>query len=373
MGRLRGGCRHSTDPRVFLGEKFRMRIFNGVRFRAWFLSLLVCGLWQSYATAGIITFGSSGNTFDMTFVDIGNAGNVADTTGQPNSAGAVSYSYGIGKYEVSRDMINKYNSDYGTSNNLEISLFDLESNPFANIPGGNDKDNPATGVSWNEAARFTNWLNTSTGGSAAYNFTTNGVNDNIALWSAGDAGYNASNPFRNSRAKYVLPSMDEWYKAAYYDPQANGGAGGYSDFPNGLDTAPTAVASGTGVNTAVYGQLLGQGPAKVHLAGGASPYGVVGLGGNATEWQESAYDGANNDSSESRVIRGGRWDRPAGNMKSLFNSNTFGNQPTADSGQVGFRVASVSSSAASVPEPGTFGVLSLVGLALVAYRKRMKK
>ena len=49
----------------------------------------------------------------MTFVDIGNAGNATDTTGDPNPAGA---------------------------------------------------------VGWNEAARFTNWLNTSTGGFAAYNF-----------------------------------------------------------------------------------------------------------------------------------------------------------------------------------------------------------
>ena len=205
-----------------------MRIFNGVRFRAWFLSLLVCGFWQSYATAGLITFGSGGNQFTMNFVDIGNAGNADDTTGSPNPAGAVAYAYGLGKYEVSEDMITKYNSNYGTANSLAITK----------DTSGVDK--PATNVSWNEAARFTNWLNTSTGGSAAYNFTTSGVNDNIALWGSGDAGYDASNPYRNSLATYVLPSMDEWYKAAYYNPTT----GTYFDFPNGLDTAPTAVASG---------------------------------------------------------------------------------------------------------------------------------
>jgi hypothetical protein len=32
-------------------------------------------------------------------------------------------------------------------------------------------------------ARFVNWLNASTGHSAAYKFTTVGFNDNIALWS----------------------------------------------------------------------------------------------------------------------------------------------------------------------------------------------
>ena len=211
-----------------------MRIFNGVRFRAWFLSLLVCGLWQSYATAGIITFGTGGNQFTMNFVDIGNAGNAADTTGAANPAGAVGYAYGLGKYEVSEDMITKYNRNYGTANSLVITKHTR----------GVAK--PATSVSWNEAARFTNWLNTSTGGSAAYKFTTSGVNDNIALWGSGDAGYDASNPYRNSLATYVLPSMDEWYKAAYYNPTTST----YFDFPNGSNTAPTAVSSGTADGTA---------------------------------------------------------------------------------------------------------------------------
>jgi hypothetical protein len=86
---------------------------------------------------------------------------------------------------------------------------------------------PATNVSWNEAARFVNWLNTSTGGSAAYKFTTSGVNDNIAVWTAADTlDYNAANPYRSVRAKYMLPSYNEWYKAAYYSPALNGGDGG---------------------------------------------------------------------------------------------------------------------------------------------------
>jgi formylglycine-generating enzyme len=267
MGRLREVCQHSLDARVFWGEKFRMRTFNGVRFRAWFLSFLVCGFWQSYATAGLITFGSGGNQFTMNFVDIGNAGNADDTTGTPNPAGAVAYAYGLGKYEVSEDMITKFNA----SQALQITK---------NTRG---VDKPATSVSWNEAARFTNWLNTSTGGSAAYKFTTNGVNDNIALWVSGDAGYDALNPYRNSLATYVLPSMDEWYKAAYYNPNTSS----YFDYANGSNSAPTAVASGTADGTAVYdGQL---GPADVTSAGGLSPYGIMGLGGNVFEWEETSF------------------------------------------------------------------------------------
>ena len=236
--------------------------------------------------AAVVSLGTGANTFTMDFVTIGNAGNTADTTGSPNPAGAVGYEYGIGKFEVSEDMITKFNA----SQSLQITI----------DTHGTAK--PATSVSWNEAARFVNWLNTSTGGFAAYNFTTDGVNDNIAVWTATDTlDYEATNPYRSKRATYVLPSYNEWYKAAYYNPNDST----YYDFPNGRNNAPTAVASGTTANTAVYnGQ---SGPADVHQAGGLSPYGVMGLGGNVFEWEESSFDLANSSGSSSRGIRGGGW------------------------------------------------------------------
>jgi formylglycine-generating enzyme len=135
----------------------------------------------------------------MEFVTIGNPNNAADTTGIPNPAGSVAYTYNLGKYEVSRDMITKANS----AGSLGITLQDMSSY------GGNGVNRPATGLSWYEAAKYVNWLNTSTGGTAAYKFDGIG---NFQLWSAGDAGYNANNMFRNSLAKYVIASRDEWYK-----------------------------------------------------------------------------------------------------------------------------------------------------------------
>jgi hypothetical protein len=85
-------------------------------------------------------------------------------------------------------------------------------------------DKPATSVSWNQAARFVNWLNTSSGSTPAYKFAIQPgeagyiQNTNIELWTISDAGYNPNNLYRNSLARYFLPSVDEWYKAAYYDP-----------------------------------------------------------------------------------------------------------------------------------------------------------
>jgi len=310
-------------------------------------------LFQSGVTpshAGIVTFGTGANQFQMEFVTIGNPGNAADTTGAPNPAGAVGYEYGIGKFEVSEDMINKFNASQG----LQIT-----------------KDNrgvnkPATSVSWNEAARFVNWLNTSTGNAAAYKFTTSGVNDDIELWAPDDAGYDPSNQYRNSLAKYFLPSYNEWYKAAYYNPSNST----YYNFAYGSDAAPTAVTSGTTANTAVYHLPIGQGPADVTEAGGLSPYGVMGLEGNVYEWEESSFDLANSSVSSFRAARGGCWADGSNFLSS--SSRYYGDTTTDDNIVLGFRVASLPSSN-PVPEPSMMLIGTLFGLGGLVAKRRMKK
>ncbi|MFM8215191.1 MAG: hypothetical protein ACKN82_11185, partial [Pirellula sp.] len=81
------------------------------------VSMAAAGM-VSAVQAAVVSFGSGGNTFNMEFVTIGNPGNAADNTGSPNPAGAVGYTYGIGKFEVSEDMIDKYNANFGTANSL---------------------------------------------------------------------------------------------------------------------------------------------------------------------------------------------------------------------------------------------------------------
>ena len=154
------------------------------------LSLLALGYQTASAQLVTESFGSGVNAFTMDFVTIGNPNNAADTTGTPASVGSVAYTYNLGKHEVSRGMINKANAEGG----LGITLFDM-----TNF-GGNGVNRPATGVSWYEAATYVNWLNTSTGGTAAYKF----VGGTFQLWSAGDAGYNANNMFRIQNDSLLL-------------------------------------------------------------------------------------------------------------------------------------------------------------------------
>ncbi len=323
------------------------------------LALMVAGAAYAPSQAGTITFGSGGNTFNMEFVTIGNPGNTADDTGSPNPAGAVGYEYGIGKFEVSEDMITKYNANFGTLNNLVITK----------DTRGTAK--PATSVSWNEAARFVNWLNTSTGGVVAYNYADGNIATNLTPWTVSDnLDYDSSNPYRSIRAKYFLPSYNEWYKAAYYDPNKAGGAG-YWDYATGSDSAPTAVASGTNPGTAVYNQSFSQGPADVTNAGGLSPYGVMGLGGNVFEWEESSDNLLNSSGSSSRGIRGGYWYLDS----SVLSSSARGSDiPSLEDNVVGFRVASLPSSAPpAVPEPSMMVIGTLFGLGGLMAKRRMKK
>jgi hypothetical protein len=145
---------------------------------------------------------------------------------------------------------------------------------------------PATSVNWNEAARFVNWLNTSSGYGVAYKFSKQpgdvgyDVNTNLELWQAGDVGYDTANPYRNSGARYVLPTTDEWYKSAYYDSSLNGGAGGYWNYATASDIPPAITYSGTAPGTALTpapaaGVAAGAGMAAPSAAAGALLAGAV--------------------------------------------------------------------------------------------------
>jgi hypothetical protein len=282
------------------------------------------------------TFGSGDNTFDIAFVRIGNPGNAADTEGDPNPAGSVPYSYRIGKFEVSEQMIDKANALGG----LGITK------------DSRGPNKPATSVTWFEAAKFVNWLNTSTGYTPAYKFDGNG---DFQLWTPGDAGYNPNNLYRNRLARYVLPSADEWYKAAYYDPIA----AVYYNYPTGSDSLPDGVDFvGDTIFDAVYSDgAFSTQPNDITDVGVLSPYGTAGQGGNVYEWEETDSDLVNDSTSSFRGARGGFYDSVYSNL--LKSYRLYENYPFGDSLVLGVRVV-------SVPEPST---LILLGFAVFGLRR----
>ena len=90
-------------------------------------------------------------------------------------------------------------------------------------------NHPITYVSWGDAARFANWLHNGQpngaegpGTTETGAYTLNGATSDIALIAV----------TRNAGAKWFIPTENEWYKAAYYQPAAKGGdADGYWAFP----------------------------------------------------------------------------------------------------------------------------------------------
>ncbi len=303
--------------------------------------LLLLGAGTLTTHAANITFGTGLNQFDIEFVEIGNAGNAADTTGDPDPAGAVGYIYNIGKHEISEDMVTKAIAEGG----LAIAMATTT-----------NSNNPATTIDWFEAATFVNWLNTSQGHQAAYRFDGGG---SFQLWNSAEAWQSdGENRFRHKDAFYFLPSADEWYKAAYYDPTS----GTYFDFPTGSDTKPNDVAGGTAAGTAVYFESPSpvNSQTRITNAGGLSPYGTMAQGGNVWEWEETALDLMNDNVGEDRGWRGGSWINPGEALQSDIRGGqdpTFENYHTS-----GFRVA-------MIPEPSR-ALLSLLGLGGVLMRRR---
>lgn len=305
------------------------------------------------------TFGSGTNTFSMDFVTIGNPGNAADTTGY----GSVGYSYNIGKYEVSVPQING-----ARANGLQGVRADSQNWNLT-------PDGPAYGLDWLQAAAFVNWLGTSSGYQAAYKMSyiggtggsAYGRTYSIGVWQPGEAGYDPNNPFRNSLAVYALASENEWYKAAYFDPNKNSGTGGYWKYATGSDSAPTPVTSGTASGTSVYGYTFdGQlnKAASVSQAGGESPYGTVGQGGNVGEMLETEFSGANTDVEAARVTRGGANTSSVSEQASDFRWTIAVDNPDGYA-VTGFRII-------MVPEPSSLSLLLAGGTLLWGTRKRLK-
>lgn len=265
------------------------------------------------ASAAVISHGST--SVEIPFVNIGHAGNTADSTG----FGSVSYDYSISKYEI-------------TSNEwLAITTedSDIETGSASDPHSGNQ---PTAEVSWYEAAKFANWLTSGDALSGAYVFDDSNTFVGVDRDAAGST----------YQTIYVLPTEDEWYKAAYYKSDGSG----YTEFPTG-DSTP---AAGIDAN---------------YLATVNSPRGAAWSVGDGTEENNGTYDMAGNvwEWTENTYIRGGYY----GNVyQSLRSDKRIESDPDGEVFSTGFRLASIS----VVPEPSSTALLSLGSLTVLMRRKR---
>jgi formylglycine-generating enzyme required for sulfatase activity len=223
---------------------------------------------------------------------------------------------------------------------------------------------PIFEVSWGDAARFCNWLQNGqpTGpecGTTTENgaYTLNGATSQLALMGI----------TRNAGAIDVIPTENEWYKAAYY--KGGGTNAGYWTYPTQSNTAPINTLPDTGNHANFYDYFeTGNGgytdPVNLETVVGAfadSPgaYGTFDMGGDVWQWDEANIAGL------WRVLRGGTW---GDGRSDLLASSVRGNDyPTSENVCIGFRVASL-----AVPEPASIMLLIAGGLCLLAYAWRRR-
>lgn len=225
-------------------------------------------------------------------------------------------------------------------------------------------ENHATEVNWRMAARFANWMHNGQVNEAwafengAYDTTTFTSNDNPP-------------PFYNDQdahhpdARYWIPSLDEWMKAVYYDPNKNGtGEGGWWEQPNGSDTVLIADYPENGGETNA-GLAAYTGHWDPDFTVGMypevrTPWGLLDASGGVREWTEEWTD---YDTHPGRYIKGSsKDDWFMYDWNDWLGSNDY-HQPR-DYMNLGIRVAS------TVPAPSSGLTVVVVFAASCTPRRR---
>lgn len=295
----------------------------------------------------------------MAMVAVSQAGNKADERTGNGSAG---YAYNIGKYEVTiqqyvdflnavaaRDPYQLYNPNMATD--LTIAGIARVGNPGsytyhviapagATPAGASSPGNrPIAYVSWFDAARFANWMHNGRGAADTETgaYTLNGAITGKAV---------AVNP----GARFHIPTTNEWYKAAYYSPNLNGGQGGYYDFASQTNATLGSVPGndinkrGTPTQANYFNggfavtQAVAPSTSQNYLTdvgaftASASFYGTFDQGGNVYEWIDSQG------SLSERSVRGGYW---VSNVADTSYLDDYILPPDFESRGSGFRLASL--------------------------------
>jgi len=337
------------------------------------------------ALACMLASSAGAVTIDM--VTVGNPGNANDpATG--NNYGGVGYSYKIAKYETT---IQQYTDFLNATAATDVyGLYDQRMGANTNIAGiaqlgvsgsytysainnaGSSGNRPIAYVSWFDAARFANWMQNGQGSGSTETgaYTLNGATSGNAV-------------ARNPGATFYIPTENEWYKAAYYDPTLNSNAGGYWTYATRSNTAPGNTI-GSGANQANY--YVGEYPNGSFANGGGvyslsdnyltdvgvfaasqSAYGTFDQSGNLYEWTDLTGDAGSY-----RSIRGGEWGRGAATLSS---SDSLSSDPESTSNYgFGFRLASPVSGPSAVPEidPNSLGIVMALVLGSLALLERRR-
>lgn len=282
------------------------------------------------------------------FVTIGAVGNRGydgpDPNGLATGRGRVDYEYKIGRYEVTAGQWGEF---------FDAALNRADPIPYVRAPleVGPGSMGAVGGITWRTAAIYCNWLHNNKSPDRAafmsgaydvstFGFTPEGVFTDQAAHSPG--------------ARYWVPTLDEWMKAAHYDPDRvndDGSVGGWWRYSITRDTAPVyqRPPSMGGLGEANAGFIL-TGEAQFSIPLGAyttitSPWGLFDTAGGTSEWTETIFRVQGLDIL-SRVVEGSAWATPNLPADSAW---SYGDaSPTERDYMFGFRIAPAVPSSPSV-------------------------
>ena len=259
------------------------------------------------------------------FVQVGDLGNEADSL--HGRFGRVNYPYEISKCEltnqqyvaflnavaVNADPYGLYNQDMSTGVTGGIERKGIAGSYQYAVKAGVG-NHPVVYLGYYDLMRYANWRHFGMPKGDCVAGVTEGTSDSGAYDTRdiekilnGEKAAYASFGVRNAGARYWIPSQDEWYKAAYYDPTRLGPRK-YWDFPCRTSNFPEnrdAVAMSCNY---LMGDQLGVGAPSFladvdAYAKSASYWGTLQQGGNVWEWIEGWQYGTVGN----RGLRGGSW------------------------------------------------------------------
>jgi len=298
----------------------------------------------------------------LEFVEVGDPGNAPDE----NGFGAVAYRYRISKYETTAAQWVEFVNAKGRSDPSESGLWSenmsredgADKDPrcdirrsgkvgsFVHAVSPEFANRPVNYVSFLDACRFCNWLHNGQG---------DGDTETGAYELNGYIGSDGRRIQRNPGAKFFVPTEDEWYKAAYFDPQKRGGPG-YWKYPTRSDEQPNRdMDSAQGANWFTDGFLD---PVHYLLEVGSFPrassaYGTLDQAGNLAEWTEGL------DPPFLRSLRGGAFNSGDAGLNVPLPNRAWSSM--SDESAVGFRIAAeIPGSPVPVPEPKSAATESAV-------------
>ena len=268
-------------------------------------NLFVCGCTVGFLAYPTYPSGAIPD-YDFDWVTIGDLGNApyeGGPFGDLAGRGSVNYQYRMSRLEVaSAQWLDFMNIFAPQSDDPSGFAFPGASgiHHVAGAPAGtfelvpffeNAGMIPVTGITWRAAAMYVNWLQNDKSTeweaimSGAYDVSTFGRNP--------DGTFN-DQLTHSPDARFWIPTLDEWIKAAHYDPNRCGpGQGGWWLYSHSSDDPPLPGPPGEGETSA--GEFENPFPHWQIPLGSypdvQSPWGLLDLSGAASEWLEEVnYD-----------------------------------------------------------------------------------